>query len=107
MIEALFAQHRLDAMVYPSVPRPASEIGEDRAPGGGIGPAALANETGFPDVIVPAGMTPNGLPVTISFFGRAWSEGALLGYAYDFEQATHAVVLPRYTPPLPSDIVGR
>ncbi|MFT4046278.1 MAG: amidase family protein [Solimonas sp.] len=110
VIEGLFAQHRLDAMIYPSVPRPASEIGEGRDGGGRAGmggPAALANETGFPDVIVPAGMTPGGLPVTVSFFGRAWSEGRLLGYAYDFEQATHAIALPKYTPALPTDIVGR
>ncbi|WP_084196989.1 amidase family protein [Solimonas soli] len=111
VIEGLFAQHRLDAMIYPSVPRPAGEIGEARqapAAGGGMsGPAALANETGFPDIIVPAGMTPGGLPVTISFFGRAWSEGRLLGYAYDFEQATHAIALPKYTPALPTDIVAR
>ncbi|TAA11880.1 glutamyl-tRNA amidotransferase [Pseudoxanthomonas winnipegensis] len=110
VIEGLFAQHRLDAMVYPSVPSPAAQIGEDRAPGGGarrLGPAMLANQTGFPDVIVPAGMTPDGLPVTLSFFGRAWSEGRLLGYAYDFEQSAHAIVLPRYTPSLPTDVVGR
>ena len=110
VIEGLFAQHRLDAMVYPSVPSPAAQIGEDRAPGGGarrLGPAMLANQTGFPDVIVPAGMTPDGLPVTLSFFGRAWSEGRLLGYAYDFEQSAHAIVLPRHTPSLPTDVVGR
>ena len=33
-------------------------------------------------------MTKEGLPVTISFFGLAWSEPKLLGYGYDFEQAT-------------------
>ncbi|WP_051278657.1 amidase family protein [Solimonas flava] len=109
VIDGLFAEHKLDAMIYPSVTRPAAEIGEDRAAGGGrggMGPAALANETGYPDVIVPAGMTPDGLPVTLSFFGRAWREGQLLGYAYDFEQATHAIALPKYTPSLPTDVVG-
>jgi amidase len=53
---------------------------------------------------VPAGMTGDGLPVTISFFGPAWSEPKLLGYGYDFEQATKARVLPKYTPALPSDV---
>ena len=51
-------------------------------------------------------MTWSGLPVTISFFGRAFSEGQLLGYGYDFEQATKARVLPKYTPALPSDVIG-
>ena len=113
VVEGLFAKYKVDAMIYPSVPRPAGEIGEARspsaaapgAPGAPANPAALANETGFPDVIVPAGMTPTGLPVTVSFFGPAWSEGKLLGYAYDLEQATHAIALPKYTPRLATDIV--
>jgi len=51
-------------------------------------------------------MTWSGLPVTISFFGQAFSEGQLLAYGYDFEQATKARVLPKHTPPLPSDVMG-
>jgi amidase len=109
IVEGLFAKYKLDAMIYPTVPRPAGVIGEPLAPsgsGGGSNPASVANETGFPDLIVPAGMTPEGLPVTISFFGPAWSEAKLLGYGYDFEQATHARVLPKYTPELSSDQFG-
>jgi hypothetical protein len=59
-------------------------------------PTNLANESGFPDLIVPAGMTWSGLPVTISFFGQAFSEGQVLAYGYDFEQATKARVLPKH-----------
>lgn len=107
VVEGLFATHRLDAMVYPTSSRPAGLIGASYAPAPGdpirMGSATLASQTGFPDVIVPAGMTPDGLPVTLSFFGRAWTEGKLLGYAYDFEQATRARVLPKHTPALPSD----
>ena len=108
-VEGLFAKYKLDAMIYPTVPRPAGQIDEPRpAPGAGgnASPASLASQTGFPDLAVPAGMTTDGLPVTISFMGRAWSEGKLLGYGYDFEQATHARVLPKYTPALPGDHVG-
>ena len=65
----------------------------------------IANRTGFPDLIVPAGMTKDGLPVTISFFGPAFSEPKLLAYGYDFEQATHARVLPKHTPALAGDKV--
>jgi amidase len=46
------------------------------------------------------------LPVTISFFGQAFSEGQVLAYGYDFEQATKARVLPKHTPALPSDVLG-
>jgi amidase len=43
-------------------------------------------------------MTSDGLPATISFMGLAYTEPKLLGYGYDFEQATHARVLPKFTP---------
>ena len=72
-----------------------------------VAASLFVNETGFPDVIVPAGMTNDRLPVTISFLGRAFSEPRLLGYAYDFEQATHARVLPKHTPALPGDTIAR
>jgi amidase len=62
----------------------------------------FADESGFPDLTVPAGTTNNGLPVAISFLGQAFSEPQLLGYAYDFEQATHARVLPKNTPNPPT-----
>ncbi|WP_029920215.1 amidase family protein [Nevskia soli] len=103
----LFKKYQLDALVYPTSPRPATPI-ERPAPGTppptGGSATGIANLTGFPDLIVPAGMTSDGLPVTISFFGPAWSEPKLLGYGYDFEQATHARVLPKYTPKLSSDV---
>lgn len=38
--------------------------------------------------------------------GRAFSEGRLLAFAYDFEQATHARVLPKHTPALPTDLIA-
>ena len=102
---AVFEKFHLDAMVYPTSPRPATLLG---APGGGGGgtapqPSGLANQTGFPDLIVPAGMTNEGLPVTISFFGLAYTEAKLIGYGYDFEQATHARVMPKFTPLRPAD----
>lgn len=103
---AVFANDKLDAILYPTSPEPATLINppaeQQRAAGGGSA-TLIANETGFPDLIVPAGMTKDGLPVSISLFGPAFSEGKLLGYGYDFEQATKAHVLPKYTPALPSD----
>ena len=104
-ISALFAKQKLDAIVYPTSPRPATLI-KPPVPipaGGADSPTSFANQTGFPDLIVPAGMTKDGLPVTISFFGPAFTEGKLIGYGYDFEQATKARVLPKTTPLLPAD----
>ena len=97
---ATFAAHKLDALVYPTSPRPARPIAPEPQGSGGESATNIANETGFPDLIVPAGMTSDGLPVTISFFGPAFSEPKLLAYGYDFEQATKAIKLPKNTPAL-------
>lgn len=105
-INAVFAKYKLDAILYPTSPRPATPITPPNPPlpsGGADSPSSFANQTGYPDLIIPAGMTAQGLPVTISFFGPAWSEAKLLGYGFDFEQATKARVLPKTTPKLPTD----
>ena len=65
----------------------------------------LANLTGFPDLIVPAGFTGDGLPVALSFLGAAFSEARLLALGYSFEQSTHARRLPVHTPTLPGEAV--
>src|SRR5213596_2722705 len=105
---AIVTLKKLGAVVIDPItsPRPAQYIKPDGLPAPTDSPTNLANESGFPDLIVPAGMTWSGLPVTISFFGQAFSEGQLLGYGYDFEQATKARVLPKHTPALPSDVLG-
>ena len=54
--------------------------------------AALA---GFPNITVPCGDV-FGLPVGLSFFGRAWSEPRLLALAYAFEQAARGRTAPRF-----------
>jgi len=103
---ATFATHKLDAMIYPTSPRPARPITpEPQGAAAGESATNIANETGFPDLIVPAGMTNDGLPVTISFFGPAFSEPKLLAYGYDFEQATKARKLPKNTPALKGETI--
>jgi amidase len=103
IVMSVLTRHKLDALIYPTVPRPAGLLGPTIAAGGADSATNIANLTGFPDLIVPAGVTAEGLPVTISFFGPAFSEAKLLGYGYDFEQATKARILPKNTPKLPSD----
>ncbi len=53
-----------------------------------VGSSSPAARAGYPNVTVPMGFV-DGLPVGISFFGRAWSEPVLIEMAYAYEQATH------------------
>jgi amidase len=100
-------EKQLDAIVYPTRSR-RPEIIDPETPKIVDRPSApsltsIANITQFPDVIVPAGVTSDKMPVTISFFGPAYSEPRLLAYAYTYEQATHHRVSPSTTPGLPGE----
>ena len=54
-----------------------------------------AARSGYPNITVPMGFI-NELPVNISIFGRAWSEGDLLEIAYAYEQATKHRKEPKF-----------
>jgi amidase len=105
VVEGLITSQKLDAIVYPTSPRrPALLAAPPDAPGGpASSPANIANLTGFPDLIVPAGFTGDDLPVGLSFFGPAFSEPKLLALGYSFEQATRVRRLPVHTPALPGE----
>jgi len=106
LLDGILQEEELDAFVYPTSPtRPSLVAGG----GGGGAPSAtnLANLTGFPDLIVPAGFTSDGLPVGISLMGPAFSEPRLLALGYAFEQATRARRTPVLTPALPGEGVPR
>jgi amidase len=106
---AVFKENNLDVIVYPTSPRRPSKISDftpppsPGSPPAGNSPTSLANITGFPDLIVPAGFTTTGLPIGISFFGQAWSEPKILAIGYAYEQATHALRQPVNTPSLPGE----
>jgi amidase len=99
-IDAVMNKHRLDAIVAPTgnPSWPTDLINGDHFTGGSSTPAAVA---GYPNINVPAGLA-SGLPVGISFFGRAWSEPKLISIAFAYEQATHHRVAPRFLPTLGS-----
>lgn len=94
-IDKVLSAHRLDALIAPTDGTPPWVIDPlvgDHIVGGCSAPPAMA---GYPHVTVPAGLC-HGLPVALSFFGKAWQDGKLLGYAFAFEQATRARRSPRF-----------
>ncbi|MFL6282118.1 MAG: amidase [Pyrinomonadaceae bacterium] len=95
-IDALMLKHRLHAIIAPTGgPAWTTDlVNGDHFTGGSSTPAAVA---GYPNVQVPAGYV-YGLPVGISFFGRAFTEGILIRLAYAYEQATKHRQPPRLMP---------
>lgn len=102
-LDGLLANRHLDAFIYPTSPTPALPLKRDYTVPQPDSGTNLANFSGFPDAIVPAGVTSAKLPVTLSFLGPAFSEARILAYAYAFEQATQARVAPASTPALPGE----
>jgi len=92
LTDELLARERLDALAYPVLTRKAARIGMPQRGNN----CQLSAATGLPALAIPAGFTPDGLPVGVELLGAAWSEPRLLALAYAYEQADQ----PRRPPPL-------
>jgi amidase len=93
-IDAVMDKYNLDALVAPT-DSPAwmtDLVDGDHFLGGSSSLAAVA---GYPHITVPAGFV-YGLPIGISFLGKAWSEPVLLKIAYSFEQTAEARRKPEF-----------
>src|SRR5262249_9904438 len=105
-IDAVMAKYNLDALVAPTG-TPAwliDLVTGDHLNPDEVSPSTIAAVAGYPHITVPMGFY-RGLPVGISFFGRAWSEPVLIKIAYAYEQATNHRQPPRFLPtinPAPS-----
>ena len=93
-IDRVMNEHKLDAIIAPTgAPAWKTDwVNGDHFMLGSSSPAAIA---GYPNITVPMGFVDE-LPVGISFFGKAWSEGLLLKIAYAYEQKTKQRKAPRF-----------
>jgi amidase len=85
-IDAVMDQHHLDAIVaLTGGPAWLTDLVDGDHFGGAS--SSLAAIAGYPNINVPAGYI-FGLPIGLSFFGRAWSEPTLIKICFAFEQST-------------------
>ncbi|CAG5089436.1 Amidase family protein [Thermobacillus xylanilyticus] len=86
IFNAVMDKYELDALFFPQMYKetPTLDSGEN------IGATTVSeiNMAGVPLVTVPGGYYKSGAPFAVVFVGKMWSEAELLGYAYDYEQAT-------------------
>jgi amidase len=94
-IDAVMAEHHLDALIAPTGGPPALIDLVNGDPGGGGSFSSPAAVAGYPHVTVPMGYVA-GLPVGLSFVGRPWSEGTLIKLAFAYERETKARRPPRF-----------
>ena len=91
---AAMEEQRIDALAYPTLRRKPALIGEAQAGSS----CQLSATTGLPAISMPAGFTPDGLPIGVELLGGVFAEATLLKYAFAWEQATKPRTPPFSTP---------
>ena len=113
---AVFQNHGVDALVFPYLPTFAQPIKnplytiddpsfvQSDAPV----PATMSgySSVGFPSIVVPMGFGSQGLPMTITFFGKPYEEMKIIGFAYAYEQASKMRKPPALVPPLEGETIN-
>ena len=113
---AVFESHGVDALVFPYLPTFAQPIKNplytiddptfvnSDAPV----PATMSgySSVGFPSIVVPMGFGSQGLPMTITFFGKPYEEMKIIGFAYAYEQASKMRKPPTLVPPLEGETIN-
>ncbi|MGQ0734998.1 MAG: amidase family protein [Acidobacteriota bacterium] len=95
-VDAVLEEHRLTALVYPTLRRKPARIGD--AQGGSN--CQLSAHSGLPALSVPAGFSADEVPVGIDLLGAAFTEASLLSLGYAIERALPLRRPPFSTPPL-------
>ncbi|MBE9077264.1 amidase [Romeria aff. gracilis LEGE 07310] len=94
----------IDAFVFPTLNYLAPPQGEGAsevyATYGSLPARFEANILGVPGITVPMGYSEEGIPMSLEFMGNYFGESEIIGYAYDYEQATMFRRSPDLVPPL-------
>jgi Asp-tRNA(Asn)/Glu-tRNA(Gln) amidotransferase A subunit family amidase len=97
----LLERNRLDALAYPLKSLGAPPIGtSDDGPRDNN----ISAVTGLPALVMHAGLTAEGLPLSIELMGRPFREARLVEIAAAYERIRGARVLPKTTPHLPGEV---
>ena len=96
LVRVALAEYKVEALAYPTLRRRPVVVEE---PQRGT-TCQLSATTGFPAMAMPAGFTPDGVPVGFELLGPAWSDQRLVSLAYAYEQATRPRRPAPTTPPL-------
>jgi len=97
----VLATHRLDGLFFPQAGAPIPDLVEDpERPGFNPNnhpelPSNIINDMGLPVVTLPFSYYEDGTPFVLAFIGDVWTEGELLSFAFDLEQATMSRIPPR------------
>ncbi len=95
-IDRVMKENNLDAFIAPTG-EPAWKVDLANGDSDSVGSSSPAAMAGYPNISVPMGLV-DGLPVGISFFGKAWSEPQLIEIAYAYESGTQYRCAPRFIP---------
>lgn len=112
---AVFERYGIDALVFPYVPtfaqpinNPAYKVDDPTfVKSDAAVPATMGgySSVGFPSIVVPMGYGQQGLPMTITFFGKPYEESKVIGFAYAYEQATKHRKPSPLVPPLSGETI--
>ncbi len=95
-IDKLVADHKLDALLAPSNAQSwMIDLANGDSPTNYVSSSSIAAVSGYPNITVPAGFLDK-MPIGISFFGPAFSEGKLISIAYSWEQLAKARRAPKF-----------
>ncbi|MES2825198.1 MAG: amidase family protein [Pseudomonadota bacterium] len=107
----IFKKYNVEALVFPyfsnfapPIKNPAFAIEDPTfVESKKMQPAILGgySSVGFPSLVVPMGFGSQGLPMDITFFGKPYDEGKLIGFGFAYEQATKLRKPSPLLPPLP------